>query len=139
MKNAIRNPAAVPAPAKLRVIEFPHSTETTPSEQSIEIRLRDLTAFVAHITDSGFGVLLAEDSATRDAFDELRVKVVALHWIIRVAKHSNGPVREKLWPDVEGAITGLEKTAGSLLRYDFAWAHSAASIHQGRLAGHAQF
>jgi len=135
MKNAAKNPTMLRAPANSRVIEFPHSTETAPSEQSIESRLRDLTAFVADLTDSGYGALLAEDSATRDAFDELRVKEIVLRWIVRVAKHSNGAVREKLWADIEDAVTGLEKTADLLLHYGFAWAHSAPPVHQGILAG----
>jgi hypothetical protein len=139
MKKAIKNLTAVPTPAKSRVIERPQSTETAASEQSIESRLRDLSAFIADLTDSGYGVLLAEDSATREAFDELRVKELVLRWIVRVAKHSNGAVREKLWADIEDAITGLEKTADSLLRYDFAWAHSAPRVHQGILAGPGRF
>ena len=139
MKNAAKNPTMLRAPANSRVIEFPHSTEMAPSEQSIESRLRDLTAFVADLTDSGYGALLAEDSATRDAFDELRVKEIVLRWIVRVAKHSNGAVREKLWADIEDAVTGLEKTADLLLHYEFALAHSAPPVHQEILAGPGRF
>jgi hypothetical protein len=84
-------------------------------EQEIEKRLRDLTALVVDLTDSGYGALLAEEASTREAFEELRVKEAALRWIMRVARHSEGSVREKLWSDVEGAVAGLERTAELLL------------------------
>ena len=113
-----------------QVIEFPESTELTHSEQAIEKRLQDLSAFVADITESGFGLLLLEQPATEEIFEELRVKEVALHWILRVAKYSTGQVRQKLWSDIEYAVTGLEKTADVLLHSKLAWFHPAPSIHQ---------
>lgn len=109
MKKAIRHQGPVLLPAKSRVIEFPIYTETSQSERAIEMRLRDLSARVADLMDSGFGVLLSEEITTREALEELRVKEVALRWIVRVARHSSGSVREKLWLDIEDAVAGLEK------------------------------
>jgi hypothetical protein len=139
MKKAIRKSAPVLVPANSRVIEFPQPTGASQSEFAIEARLRDLTALVADRTDSGYGVLLSEEIATREAFDELRVKEAALRWIVRVAKHSSGSVRGKLWSDIEDAITGLEKTAELLLHAGIAWPQSAQLNHSDKLAGPGRF
>ena len=104
-------------------------------EQEIEARLRELTALVADLTDSGYGVLLAEETSTREVFEELLVKETALRWIIRVARHSDGAVREKLWSDVEEAVCGLEKTAELLLDSRLLWSHSGPVNHHIRHAG----
>jgi len=135
MKKAINESMKVPQSGISRVIEFRQNNETDQHEQEIELRLRDLTALVADLTDSGYGVLLAEQVSTREAFDELRVKEAALRWIIRVAKHSSGEVREKLWSDLEEAISGLEKTAELLLDAGFIWPHLVPVNHQIRFAG----
>jgi hypothetical protein len=136
MKKAINNPTLFVLPAQPRAIEFPPSTETIQSEEAIEARLRDLASLVADLTDSGFGVLLAEDPATREAFDELRVKEAALRWIVRVAKHSSGQIREKLWADIESAIAGLEKTASLLMHASFEGPNIVARAGHGRVLSH---
>jgi hypothetical protein len=94
-----------------QVIEFPHDDGRAEAEQKIEERLLDLSQLVSDLEESGYGVLLGEDTLHRAAFDELRVKESALRWILRVAKHSSGGVREKLWTDIEDAVSDLEKTA----------------------------
>jgi hypothetical protein len=139
MKKAMKKLAMIPPSAKSRVIEFPQMSETNEHEQEIETRLRDLTALVADLTDSGYGVLLSEEPATREAFDELRVKEAALRWIIRVAKHSTGAVREKLWSDVEQAVCGLEKTAELLLHSGLVWPHPTPANHPIGLVGPGRF
>lgn len=133
MKKAIKYSVPVHPSGRSRVIEFPESNPVARSESVIEARLRDLTALVADLTDSGFGVLLSEDAATREAFDELRIKEAALRWIVRVAKHSSGNVREKLWSDIEEAVSGLETTADLLLHSGLTWPHSLRANHQGGL------
>jgi hypothetical protein len=139
MKKAMKNPSLIAASAKSRLIEFPSISESNQREQDIETRLRDLTALVADLTDSGYGVLLSEEPATREAFDELRVKEAALRWIIRVAKHSTGAVREKLWSDVEQAVCGLEKTAELLLHSGLVWPHPTPANHPIGLVGPGRF
>ena len=121
------------------MIEFPASTETIQSEQAIEARLWKLASLVADLNDSGFGILLEEDMDTRDAFEELRVKEAALRWIVRVAKHSSGEVRKRLWSDIEEAVAGLEKTAGLLTHASFCGTHSgpAGRIYKGAVDGQA--
>lgn len=139
MKKAMKNSRPVLLHAKSRVIAFPQSTETSQSERAVELRLRDLSALVADLTESGFGVLLSEEILTREAFEELRVKEVALRWIVRVARHSSREVREKLWSDIEDAVASLEKTAELLLHSGIAWPRSAQSIHRDSLAGPGRF
>jgi hypothetical protein len=142
MKKAIsKNPELQSLSTTSRVINFPQTSKsprpakTSESEKAIEKRLRELTALVADLTDSGYGFLLAEEAATQDAFNELRVKEAALRWIVRVAKHSSGAVREKLWSDIEGAVSSLEKTAELLLHSELIWPDTFAANQGGRLAG----
>jgi hypothetical protein len=142
MKKAVsKNPALQSLSAASRVIHFPQPskaprpTKTTKSETAIEKRLRELTALVGDLTDSGYGFLLADEAATQDAFNELRVKEAALRWIVRVAKHSSGAVREKLWSDIEGAVLSLEKTAELLSHSELIWPDTFAANQGGRLAG----
>jgi hypothetical protein len=138
MKKAMKKSATILKSSKSRVIEFPGMTECNQHEQEIETRLRDLTALVADLTDSGYGVLLAEETSTREAFDELRVKEAALRWIIRVARHSDGAVREKLWSEAEDAVWSLEKTAELLLDCKLVWSYSRPTNCHIRRAGPGQ-
>jgi hypothetical protein len=135
VKKAAKKSPTLLSRAKSRVIEFPRAGEEDAREQEIETRLQDLTALVADLTDSGYGVLLAEEPSTGEAFDELRVKEAALRWIIRVARHSTGAVRARLWSDVEDAVSGLEKTSEFLLHSGLMWAHAAHANSYLRLNG----
>ncbi len=135
MRKAISKSPAIPKSLKSRVIEFPKMTERDQHEEEIETRLRDLTALVADLTDSGYGLLLSQAHSTREAFEELRVKEAALRWIIRVARHSDGAVREKLWSELEDAVAGLEKTAELLLDSGLVWSHPGPANFHFRHAG----
>ena len=139
MMKAMEESMKIPQSGKSRVIEFPQTSEIDQHEQEIDLRLRDLTALVADLTDSGYGVLLSEQASTREAFAELRVKEAALRWIVRVAKHSSGEVREKLWSDLEEAISGLEKTAELLLDAGLIRPHLSPVNHQIRFADPGRF
>jgi hypothetical protein len=140
MKKAVSNiPGTLSSTARSRVIDFPETSESGRSEQAIENRLRELTALVADLADSGYGYLLSEEPATQEAFDELRVKEAALRWIVRVARHSSGDVREKLWSDIEDAVTSLEKSAELLLHCDLIWPHTFSSNQEGQQAGRGRF
>ncbi len=135
MRKAISKSPAIPKSLKSRVIEFPKMTERDQHQEEIETRLRDLTALVADLTDSGYGLLLSQAHSTREAFEELRVKEAALRWIIRVARHSDGAVREKLWSELEDAVAGLEKTAELLLDSGLVWSHPGPANFHFRHAG----
>lgn len=123
-----------PAP-QLQVIEFPRNNGRAEAEQMIEERLQELTRLVSDLNESGYGVLLAEDTLHRAAFDELRVKESALRWILRVAKHSSGTVREKLWTDIEDAVSDLEKTAYLVMHPPAAWPTLTAEAKRLDAAG----
>jgi hypothetical protein len=135
----MKKSATIQPSEKPRVIEFPQIGSNNRHEQVIETRLRNLTALVADLTDSGYGMLLLQETSTREAFNELRVKEAALRWIIRVAKHSTGAVREKLWSEIEEAVYGLERTAQLLLQSGLARRQSAPVSHRIRLAGPRRF
>jgi hypothetical protein len=138
MKKDLRKSTPISKSRKSRVIEFPKMVDHGKQELEIETRLRDLTALVADLTDSGYGVLLLQAPSTREAFEELRVKEAALRWIIRVAKHSDGVVREKLWSEVENAVGSLEKTAELLLDSGVVWSQLGPANHYFRHLGPGQ-
>ena len=87
-------------------------------EKSIESRLQDLANIVENLVDAPYtGLLMGGDSAG-EALEELAVKEIALHWIVGIAKHSEGSAREELWSHIERAVTDLEKIAKSVLQIE---------------------
>ncbi len=102
-------------------IPIPESRTARPgchSEEDIESRLRNLGHLVEGLCDAAYLTLLTERTHVREALEELLVKEAAMRWIVRVAKHSNGPIREALWSDIEKSLTDLEKTAESVMHTD---------------------
>lgn len=95
----------------MRVYESTRHRERRKFENQIESRLADLGKLIAALMDSPYFSLLRERDSIREALDELVVKEVVLRWIVRIAKHSDGTVREALWIDVEAALADLEKNA----------------------------
>lgn len=118
-KIKIREPMA-----KAQVIEFPRSEEFTEWEKEIESRLRNLTNLIEGYSDTTYNTLLTERTAVRKAIEGLLVKESAVEWVVRVAKHSTGKVREGLSADIERALGDLEETAGSVIRAAEHWAGS---------------
>ena len=98
------------------VLEFPHVEERTSVEDSIKARLQELTTRVEGFGNPALGRLLTENISVRAAVEELIVKEAALRWIVDVATHSYGPVRGKLWADIDGALTDLERIGESVMR-----------------------
>ncbi|HMD16487.1 MAG TPA: hypothetical protein VKH18_07455 [Terriglobales bacterium] len=97
------------------VLDFPQVEESTLFEDQIEARLQELTRFVEGFADSTFNLVLVEQISVRQTLEELVVKVATLRWIVRVASYSNGPIRKKLWAEIDGALIDLEKTGESLM------------------------
>jgi hypothetical protein len=116
-----------------RIIEFPHFEQTTELEISIEARLRELTNFAERFGDAAFSLFLTEKTSVRGAIEELIIKVNALDWIVRVAKHCTGQVRERLWADIDGALGDLEKTAEAVMRATEKWAHTDCGDRRERI------
>jgi hypothetical protein len=101
-------------PAARLLTEPSHFQETKVREAIIEARLRALTEFVESFGHAAYSALLSERASVREAVEELCVKESALRWIVRVAKHSEGSIRERLWTDIEKAVADLEKLAESI-------------------------
>lgn len=104
-------------PAGLQLSDSPHFRATRAREAMIEARLHATTRFVESFGCAAYTALLSERESTREAVEELCVKESALRWILRVAKYSDGRVRERLWTDIEQAVTGLEKLAECIIRW----------------------
>ncbi len=104
-----------------KVIQFPQNQEPddrserdeehSEFENDVKDRLQHVTDLVAGFATSPSNLVLVEKRPVREALEELMVKEAALQWIVRVASHSEGPVREKLWADIDKAVADLEKIA----------------------------
>jgi hypothetical protein len=103
------------------VLAFPHAEERASLERSIEARLGDLKEFVDEYTDAASNLLLIEKIPVREAVEELIVKVSALEWIVHVAKRFAGGMRERLWADIDKALSDLERTAESVVIFGERW------------------
>ncbi|MGH9746069.1 MAG: hypothetical protein ACRD59_08175 [Candidatus Acidiferrales bacterium] len=110
------------ASAARKVLDFPqHDDENAIFENDVKARLQELTEFVEGFTGSTVNLLLVEKASAREILEELVVKEAALRWIVRVATLSSEPVRERLWADIDRAVTDLEKTARLLKRARVTW------------------
>lgn len=85
------------------------------AEGKIEVRLQNLGNEIQELVEAPYPGLLRDRGYVRDALEELTSKHTTLLWTARVAKCTEGFVRERLWWDIEKALTGLEKIAGSLV------------------------
>jgi hypothetical protein len=101
---------------------FPQAPRTQPAasyqlaaEGKIESRLRDLGNEIQELVEAPYPGLLQDRDYVREALEELTSKHTTLLWTARVAKCTEGFVRERLWWDIDKALTGLEKIAGSLV------------------------
>lgn len=105
-----------PASRTAKILEFPQAEERSLAEDLIKARMWRLTRLVEEFANSTINVLEVENSMLRELLEELVVKEAALRWIVRTASHSDGEVRERLWTDIDSALTELENTAET---YDF--------------------
>jgi hypothetical protein len=85
------------------------------AEGRIEARLRDLGNEIQELVEAPYPGLLQDRGYVREALEELTSKHTTLLWTARVAKCTEGFVRERLWRDIEKALSGLERIAGSLV------------------------
>jgi hypothetical protein len=87
------------------------------AEQKIESRLHHLGDEIHEMVDAPYPGLLQDRGYVREALDELTSKHTTLLWTARVAKCTEGSVRERLWWDIDRALAGLEKIADSLVEH----------------------
>jgi len=113
----------------------PASNSRERQETNIESRLENLGDRLAQRTDAPFFALMhdpeSSDTATdslRDASERLTAEASALRWVLRIAKHSEGPVRARLWLDIDRALAALENLELHILRVQ----EDAQSIHVDR-------
>ncbi len=109
----------VQAERSVEVLPFPKARPTTrqrQAEREIESRLQVLGTVIENLTNAPYPGLLRDRGSIREALEELIVKETTLRWIVRVAKSTEGAVREKLWSDIEKAVTDLEKIADSVMQ-----------------------
>jgi hypothetical protein len=85
------------------------------AEGKIEARLHELGDEIQELVEAPYPGLLQERGYVREALEELTSKHTTLLWTARVAKCTEGFVRERLWRDIEKALAGLERIAGSLV------------------------
>jgi hypothetical protein len=83
--------------------------------EGVDVRLQELGNLITDLGDAAYPSLAARSNGMRETWEELAVKEATLRWIVRVAKHSDGRVRERLLLDVEKALDDLEHTADSIV------------------------
>ncbi|MGA8142862.1 MAG: hypothetical protein WB987_03110 [Candidatus Acidiferrales bacterium] len=97
--------------------KLPHVAENMLVEDAIKDRLQELARLVDGFANSTCNLLFADQTPAREVLEELLVKQAALGWIIRITSHIEGPIREKLWADIDRALADLEQLAGAYSRF----------------------
>jgi hypothetical protein len=102
---------------------FPRAPQPRPArgqqlaeEGKIEARLHHLGEEIQELTEAPYPALLQDRGYVREAIEELTTKHTTLLWTARVAKCTEGSVRERLWRDIERALASLEGIADSLVQ-----------------------
>lgn len=116
MRNEVRTEHSA------KVLQLPVS-EQIRVENNIEARLRGLGNAINDMVDAPYPGLLRERGHIREALEELIVKEATLRWIIRVARTTEGEVQQRLWSDIDKALTSLEKVAESIAEPSSAGQH----------------
>ena len=106
VKNLILIPDATKEPVLVKRAEF---------EKNFEPRLQRLGRLVKDLAGSAYPLLFIETARIRQGLGELVVKEEAMRWILRMAKDSEAPVRNRLLEYVAEALSDLERMAESLL------------------------
>jgi hypothetical protein len=107
MKNAVH------AEHSAKILRFP-GTEKFLVEDDIESRLQNLGEVINDLLDAPYPGLLRERGRIRKALEELSVKEATLRWIVRIARTTEGEVQQRLWADIDRALTDLERIADSI-------------------------
>jgi hypothetical protein len=94
------------------------STEARrPLAEKLEPRIEELTRIVVGLDGAPYNVWLADTEHLYDPLNDLRLKVEALQWLFRVAKHVNDDTRDRVIAmlcksvnDLEIALKGRTRT-----------------------------
>jgi len=91
-------------------------TDKAARERRIETRLERVSRALDRLTVSLPAALLAEHASMRRVLEELAIKLSALQWAVRIAKHSQEGVREKVWANIDESVGAMEKSLEILPR-----------------------
>ncbi len=102
-----QNSAANKNPSRAR------SVEPEQEKNEIEERLVKIVKQIEELRAGPCHTQRADTPETCDPAYELQVKAEAARWMLRVAKHLNGPTREKVFSTVKRSLDDLEKIVAS--------------------------
>jgi hypothetical protein len=127
-----------PATKNFEVIEGGRNKNQIAREREIECRMEHLSHNLELFINTLPAAMLADQSSTRELLEELAVKQCALQWIVRVAKHSESGVREKLCSDIDESLSRLEKTLDVLPRLQRIERHARLAAGSRRASGNSR-
>lgn len=104
----IQNPAI-----RLRVSNWLRIRRRQLRERNIEAHLKDVENSVANLGAGAYLTWLTDPTRMCEVTEELRAKVEAVHWMLRVAQHFSGPKPEAILAAAEESLDDLDKAVGS--------------------------
>jgi hypothetical protein len=113
---SMRSNHAESSQASFQIIPGGLAQDQSLFEAEIDARLARLSRAVEQFVESLPAALLSEHTSTRELLEELVVKQSALQWIVRVAKHSEPGIRQRMWADIDQSVAGLERSLELLPR-----------------------
>lgn len=84
--------------------------------EQLEPRIHDMSRVVEGLHAAPYYVVQAEAAKESDAVNDLRVKVEAVRWMLRIAKHLNGVAREMVMATVARSVSDLENAVETQMR-----------------------
>ncbi len=84
--------------------------------EELEPRIDNMTQVVEGLHAAPYYVVQADSGKLFDPVNDLRVKVEAVRWMLRIAKHLNGVAREMVMATVARSVSDLETTVETQMR-----------------------
>ena len=84
--------------------------------EELEPRIDDMTRVVEGLHAAPYFVAQADSGQLCDPVNDLRVKVEAVRWMLRIAKHLNGVAREMVMATVARSVNDLETVVETQMR-----------------------
>jgi hypothetical protein len=84
--------------------------------EALEPRIDNMTRMVEGLHAAPYYVVQAESGKLFDPVNDLRVKVEAVRWMLRIAKHLKGVAREMVMATVARSVSDLETTVETQTR-----------------------
>lgn len=96
--------------------ELEAAREQDRSLESLDARLQELENRVQELKTGSPLPWPASRTKIFDAALDLRVKVDAVRWMLRVSKHLDGPARERVLLTIANSLAQLEKAVAPAIR-----------------------